>query len=164
MIQESIELDVPVRTAYNQWTQFETFPSFMDGVESVRQIDDKTLEWKARVGGQHLEWTAKIIEQVPDRIIAWHSTTGARHGGSVRFESLGPTRCRVTLQLEVQPEGTLQAAGAALGVVDHKIRGDLKRFQEFLARHGHATGAWRGTIHAGEVGVRMGGEPELPLH
>lgn len=145
-ILEAIEVDVPVRTAYDQWTQFETFPSFMEGVQSVRQLDDRTLEWKADVAGREKTWTAKITEQTPDQRIAWTATEGAHNAGVVTFHRLDEGRSRVTLQLDVDPEGPIENVGDALGLVKGRVKGDMERFKDFIEHRGTETGAWRGRI------------------
>jgi uncharacterized membrane protein len=145
-----IEVDVPVRVAYDQWTQFESFPEFMDAVERVEQLDDTTLAWKASVAGITKEWRAKIVEQRPDELVAWTSTDGARNDGSVRFQPLGPDRTRIAFTLDVEPEGPIEKAGDALGVVEREINGDLERFKAFIEQQPVPTGSWRGTVHAGE--------------
>lgn len=145
-ITEFVEIDVPVRTAYNQWTQFEEFPRFMEGVESVQQLDDATLRWTAEIGGRRKEWTARISEQVPDERIAWTSTSGARNAGVVTFHRLSDDRCRVTLQLDYDPEGLVENVGDFMGVVKRRARGDLDRFKDFIEDRGTETGAYRGTI------------------
>jgi uncharacterized membrane protein len=149
--EDHIDVDVPVRTAYDQWTQFETFPQFMDGVESVVQLDDKTLRWRAKIAGQVKDWTAEITDQTPDRRIAWKSTTGAENGGAVLFEPLDGNRTRVTLKLDADPEGVIETVGANVGFLEGRVKGDLKRFKEFVEARGHETGAWRGEIHGAEV-------------
>jgi uncharacterized membrane protein len=146
-IMESVDVKVPVRTAYDQWTQFETFPKFMEGVKQVRQLDDRTLEWVADIGGKEKRWKAKITQQEPDERIAWTATEGARNAGVVTFHRLDPETSRVTLQLDVDPEGPLENAGDALGVVRHRVKGDMKRFKEFIESRGRETGAWRGEIN-----------------
>ena len=150
-VEHSVDVDVPVRVAYDQWTQFESFPQFMEGVERVVQKDDKSLEWHANVGGQDKHWTAEIVEQTPDQRIAWRSTSGAPNAGIVSFTSNGPSSTRVTLDLEAEPEGAVESAGDALGIFDRRVKGDLDRFKEFIEGRGVATGAWRGEIHGGEV-------------
>lgn len=150
-VEKQIDVNVPIRTAYNQWTQFEDFPRFMEGVESVKQMDDKTLHWKANVYGKTEEWDAVIQEQEPDKRIAWHSTTGAENAGSVSFQSLGPERTRVTLDMGYDPEGLVENVGSWLGVVGLRIEGDLKRFKEFIEQRGQETGAWRGKIENQKV-------------
>ena len=143
---KSIDVEVPVRTAYDQWTQFEEFPRFMEGVEEVRQIDDANLHWRAEIGGQEVEWTARIAEQIPDKRIAWTSTSGARNAGVVTFHHLAPDRCRVTLQLDYEPQGVTEKVGDWLGVVGRRAEGDLERFKEFIEGRHTATGAWRGDV------------------
>ena len=145
-IRESIDVEVPLSTAYNQWTQFEEFPRFMEGVESVRQLDASRLFWKADIGGKTVEWQAKITEQVPDMRVAWRSVSGARNAGSVSFDRLGDQRTRVHLELEYEPEGLVENVGDFLGLVSRRAQGDLERFKEFIERRGHETGAWRGRI------------------
>ena len=150
-ILESIDVDVPVRTAYDQWTQFEEFPRFMDGVEHVRQLDDTTLEWTARIAGASKHWRAKITEQTPDQRIAWAATEGARNAGVVTFHRLDDRKSRVTLQLDVEPEGPVETAGTALVFVQRRAVADLGRFKEFIEERGEATGAWRGEVKQDDV-------------
>jgi len=146
-----IDVDVPARTAYDQWTQFESFPAFMTGVTSVRQLSANRLHWVAEIGGHDVEWTAEITHQEPDRHIGWRSTSGAHNAGSVKFEPLGPNRTRVTLRLDYTPEGAVEKTGSALGVVSHRVEGDLGKFKSFIEGRGAPTGAWRGTILEGRV-------------
>ncbi len=145
-IQEFVEVNVPVRTAYNQWTQFETFPQFMEGIEKVSQLDDKRMHWRASIAGKTEEWDAEITEQIPDERVAWHNTTGAKNAGVVTFHYLEENKSRVTLQLEYEPEGLVQSVGSALNVPERRIKGDLERFKEFIEGRGGETGEWRGTI------------------
>jgi uncharacterized membrane protein len=145
-IVEAIDVDVPVRTAYDQWTQFETFPEFMEGVKSVQQLDDKTLEWKADVAGREKTWQARITEQTPDERIAWTATDGAHNAGVVTFHRLAEGKSRVTLQLDVDPEGPIENIGDALGLVKGRVKGDMERFKDFIEHRGSETGAWRGQI------------------
>ncbi len=145
-IQKSIDVDVPVRTAYNQWTQFEEFPRFMEGVQEVRQLDDTHLHWRADIGGKEKEWDAVITDQVPDQRVAWRSTSGAENAGVVTFQSLGPDRTRVTLQVDYDPDGFVENVGDAMGFVSRRVEGDLDRFKQFIESRGTATGAWRGTV------------------
>ncbi|HEX8033468.1 MAG TPA: SRPBCC family protein [Ktedonobacterales bacterium] len=153
--QQSIDVHVPVHTAYNQWTQFESFPQFMEGVESVQQVDDKHLHWKAKVGGKVQEWDAEITEQIPDQKIAWRSISGAPNGGVVTFNYLGPNETRVLLSIDYEPQGVAESAGAALGFMDRQVKGDLERFKTFIESRGQETGAWRGTIEDHpELGTR----------
>jgi uncharacterized membrane protein len=149
-IEKSVDVRVPVRTAYNQWTQFESFPYFMDGVERVIQLDDRTTHWETNIGGTHREFDARITEQHPDERVAWHTTEtdGPSHGGVVTFHRLDEHSTRVSLQMELEPETLAEKAGTALGIVGNRISGDLKRFKEFIERQGHETGAWRGDIPA----------------
>ena len=147
--QSSIDVNVPLRKAYNQWTQFEEFPRFMEGVEEVRQLDDTRLHWKAEIAGQNREWTAKIEEQTPDRVIAWRSEQGAANAGRVTFEGLDDDRTRVTLEMTFEPEGFVEQAGDTLGFVRRRVEGDLERFKGFVESQPVETGAWRGEIHGG---------------
>ena len=149
-VKQSIDVNVPLTTAYNQWTQFEEFPRFMEAVQEVRQVDDKTLEWTAEINGQVERWTAEIATQEPDERVAWHSTSGPQNAGTVTFESLGDNRTRVNLEMNWQPEGAVQKVGDVLGFDDRQVRGDLERFKEFIESHGTETGAWRGEIEASE--------------
>ncbi len=150
-IQKSIEVNVPLHTAYNQWTQFEEFPRFMEGVKEVRQIDAKRLHWCAEIMGKDVEWDAEITQQTPDRMISWQSTTGAANNGSVRFEQLTDNKTRITLDLEYEPRGAAEKVGDTLGAVSSRVEGDLKRFKEFIEQRGSETGAWRGEIKGGGV-------------
>jgi uncharacterized membrane protein len=149
-ISHSIEVDVPLSTAYNQWTQFEEFPRFMEGVEKVVQLDDATLEWTAEIAGQRRTWRAKITRQEPDEVIAWESTSGARNAGEVRFERLGDNYTAVHLNMEVEPEGAIENLGDAAGVLDRQVQGDLERFKEYIEGRQVETGAWRGEIEQGQ--------------
>jgi uncharacterized membrane protein len=148
---EAIDVDVPVRVAYDQWTQFEEFPKFMEAVESVEQLDDTTLRWTAEIAGVKKTWTAKITEQTPDQRIAWTSVEGAQNAGVVTFHRLDDRRTRVTLQLDVEPEGPVESVGDALGIVARQAKGDLERFKEFVESRGVATGAWRGEVRQDDV-------------
>jgi uncharacterized membrane protein len=150
-IEEGIEVDVPVRTAYNQWTQFEDFPGFMEGVEKVIQIDDTTIHWVAKIGGQHREWDAKITEQEPDQRIAWAATGDVTHAGVVTFHRLDEGRSKVMLQMELEPEDWAAKAADAMGLTKGRIRGDLARFKMFIEARGSETGAWRGEVEQGDV-------------
>jgi uncharacterized membrane protein len=145
-IEESVEVDVPVRTAYNQWTQFEEFPRFMEGVEQVRQLTDTKVHWVAEIAGQRREWDAEITEQVPDERISWCSTQGATNSGVVTFHRLGDGKSKVMLQLEFEPEGAMEQVGDKLGMVKARTKGDLKRFKEFIESQGRVTDAWRGEV------------------
>ncbi len=144
--EESIDVQVPVRTAYNQWTQFEEFPKFMEGVEEVRQLTDTELQWIAEIAGQRREWNAQITEQQPDERIAWTSTEGATNAGVVTFHRLGDSQTKVMLQLEFEPDDAMEKAGDAAGIVKSRVKGDLERFKEFIESRGQETGAWRGEV------------------
>jgi uncharacterized membrane protein len=148
-IEKSIDVNVPVHTAYNQWTQFETFPQFMEGVESVRQLDDSHMHWKASTGGTVREWDAEITDQQPDSHVAWRSLGGQPIAGDVRFEPMGENRSRVTLMMDYEPEGLREQIGDKLGFVDARVKGDLERFKEFIEHRGAPTGAYRGEIEGG---------------
>jgi uncharacterized membrane protein len=153
-IDRSIEVDVPVSTAYNQWTQFEDFPKFMEGVEEVRQIDDKTVHWKARIAGKDEEWDARITEQVPDEVLAWEGFGGADNRGRVFFEPLdGGTRTRIGVAIDYEPEGFVEKVGDMLGIIGRRLEGDLERFKEFIESRGTETGAWRGEVHERPTGT-----------
>ena len=145
-IEKSIEVNVPVRTAYNQWTQFEEFPKFMEGVERVEQQGDKHLHWCAEIGGKTVEWEAEITEQIPDTKVAWCSTSGAHNAGAVSFYRLSDDKCRITLQIDYEPKGVVETVGDWLGVMSRRAEGDLERFKKFIEERGVETGAWRGTI------------------
>jgi uncharacterized membrane protein len=145
-VTKSIDVGVPVSTAYNQWTQFESFPKFMDGVEQIKQLDDRNLHWKVKIGGQHREFDAEITEQHPDERIAWKSTDGKTHAGVVTFHKLAPDETRVTVQLEWEPEGLVEKTGAIVGMDDHQVSGDLDRFKKFVENRDTETGAWRGEV------------------
>lgn len=148
-IEKSFDVEAPLRTVYNQWTQFEDWPQFMDGIEEVRQIDDTHLHWRASVAGKEKEWNAEITEQVPDRLIRWRSTSGAPNNGEVRFEPVGPDASRVTLLMEYEPETAVEKAGDALGVLSRKVEKTLHDFKEFIEERGRETGGWRGEVHGG---------------
>ena len=147
-IERSIDVNVPVSAAYNQWTQFEEFPRFMEGVREVRQLDDRRLLWRAEIGGKEKTWEAEIVEQIPDARIAWRSISGAKNAGVVTFHRLSEGTTRMMLQLEYEPEGAVETAGDWLGVATARVRGDLERFKEFIEKRGAESGAWRGSINA----------------
>jgi uncharacterized membrane protein len=150
-IEESIEVDVPVMTAYNQWTQFEEFPQFMDGVEEVRQLDATHLHWVVSHKGQRHEFDAEVSEQRPDERVAWRTVDGKSHAGVVTFHRLDENRCKVTVQMDWEPEGMLETLGAALGSDDRRVKEDLVRFKELIERRGAESGAWRGEVDRGDV-------------
>jgi uncharacterized membrane protein len=145
-IEQSVDVPQPVRTVYNQWTQFEEFPRFMEGVESVKQIDDTHLHWVAEIGGQRREWDAEITEQKPDQRIAWKSTSGPTNAGVVSFHPLNDNETRVMLQLEHEPSGPVEKVGEWLGVIERRAKADLQRFADFIAKRGTESGAWRGEV------------------
>lgn len=144
---ETIDVDVPVSTAYNQWTQFETFPSFLDEVESITQRDDTHQHWKVKVGGAEREFDAEVTEQHPDERVAWRSVGGdTAHAGAVTFHKLSDTSSRVTVQIDWEPEGLLEKVGSLVGAGQHAVKKDLKNFKEFIEGRGASTGAWRGDV------------------
>jgi uncharacterized membrane protein len=145
-VEKSIDVEVPVSVAYNQWTQFEQFPQFMGGIESITQIDDTHLHWNVSIGGQKREFDAEITEQHPDERVAWRSVDGETHAGVVTFHRLGDSSTRVTVQLDWKPEGIVEKAGAILQVDDVQISSDLKKFKELIESQGFETGAWRGDV------------------
>jgi uncharacterized membrane protein len=145
-VTKSIDVNVPVSTAYNQWTQFELFPQFMEGVKEVRQLDDQNLHWRAEVGGKEQEWDARITEQIPDQRIAWTSASGDMNAGAVDFHRISDDMTRITLTIDYDPEGFLESVGDALGFMNRQVESDLKRFKEFIESRGSETGGWRGTI------------------
>lgn len=149
-VEKSIDVDVPVSVAYGQWTQFEEFPEFMNGITEVRQLDDSHVHWVAEVGGERHEWDAEIIAQEPDRLIAWRSVEGLANSGRVEFE---PTKSgtRVTVEMEYEPEGLKESAGALIGVDASQVEEDLERFKELVENRGLPTGSWRGAIEGGEL-------------
>jgi uncharacterized membrane protein len=148
-IDEAIEVEVPVTTAYNQWTQFEDFPLFMEGVDHVEQLDDTRLHWVATIAGHKAEWDAKIVEQHPDQQISWVSEDGKKTRGTVSFESLGPSRTLIRLSMSYKVEGPAEALGSASGLDAKRVRGDLQRFKELIESRGGESGAWRGEVSAG---------------
>ncbi len=146
VVEKSIEVDMPVSTVYNQWTQFEEFPRFMEGVERVTQLDDTRLHWVAEIAGAKREWDAEIVDQKPDERIAWRSIDGAGNGGIVTFQPTGEAATRVNLQMEFEPAGLAETIGDRLGFVSKQAEGDLKRFKSFMEQRGSETGAWRGAV------------------
>ena len=145
-VTESIDVAVPVQTAYNQWTQFESFPHFMGGVESIKQTDETHSHWVTKIGGVTREFDTEITEQHPDERVAWKSTDGTTHAGVVTFHRLGDAQTKVTVQLDWQAEGIVEKAGALIGVDDHQVKADLDRFKTYIEGQGHEDGAWRGNI------------------
>jgi uncharacterized membrane protein len=150
-IEKDIVVDVPVKVAYDQWTQFESFPEFMEGVKEVVQLDEKRLRWRAEIAGKETEWEAEITDQVPDRHIAWRSVTGAMNAGSVIFQPAGDGKTKVSLELTYEPRDAAEKVGDALGFLERRVTGDLERFKEFVESRGAPTGAWRGEIHGAQV-------------
>jgi uncharacterized membrane protein len=145
-VKKSIDVEAPVRTVYNQWTQFEEFPRFMEGVKRVTQLDDQRLHWVAEIAGKEKEWDAKITEQIPDQRIAWSSEAGEFTAGIVSFEPVGSNRTKVTLEMAYDPQGAMENLADAIGIVSRRIEKDLERFKEFIENRGRETGGWRGTI------------------
>jgi uncharacterized membrane protein len=150
-VEQSIEVEVPVSTAYNQWTQFEEFPRFMDGIEEVRQLDDTHLHWVATHGGRRHEWDAEIAEQRPDERVAWKSIGGTGNAGVVTFHRLADERTKVMVQLEWEAEGVVEQLGGAIGADSRRVKADLERFKEIIEARGRETGAWRGEVERGQV-------------
>ncbi|MCG2621029.1 SRPBCC family protein [Arthrobacter sp. I2-34] len=151
-VEETIDVAAPVRTAYNQWTQFESFPEFMSGVESVTQLTDTTNHWKARIGGVEREFDTEISEQHPDERVAWRSVDGTTHAGVVTFHRLDDITTRIAVQLEWAPETFAEKAGAAFGIDDAQVKSDLRKFKDFIESHGAETGGWRGDVDAPGTG------------
>jgi len=145
-IEESVEVGVPVRTAYNQWTQFEEFPRFMEGVEEIRQIDDTHLHWRTKVAGREKEFDARVTEQIPDERVAWTSEDGAEHAGVVTFHRIDDSRTRVMLQLDLEPDSAVEKLGDALGLAKRRVKGDLENFKQMIEARGGETGGWRGEV------------------
>jgi uncharacterized membrane protein len=148
-IEKSIEVDVPLQVAYDQWTQFEDFPQFMGGVEEIRQAGDSRTHWKLSIGGVKREFDADVMVQKPDQGVSWRSVDGPTHAGSVRFEPLGQSRTRVLLSMDYETEGFVEKVGDALGVIERQATSDLENFKKFIESRGAATGSWRGEIGTG---------------
>jgi uncharacterized membrane protein len=145
-ITESIDVGVDVTTAYDQWTQFESFPQFMEGVDEVRQIDDTHLHWVTSVGPVTREFDATVTEQHPDERVAWKSDSGPEHAGVVTFHRLDDQTSKVTVQMDIDPEGFVENVADKAGILDQRVKGDLKRFKDFIESRGAETGAWRGDV------------------
>lgn len=158
-VEKSVVVNVPVSTAYNQWTQFEDFPQFMGGITSVTQLSDDRLEWVAEIAGVRRRWQAKVLEQVPDRKVSWAASEGATNAGEVTFQEVGTGQTSVHLTLEYEPEGVVETVGDKLGVVENQAEGDLERFKAFIESESYATGAWRGSVSGGAAGT--GGTPNV---
>jgi uncharacterized membrane protein len=150
-IEQSIQVEVPLRTAYNQWTQFEEFPQFMEGVESVRQTDDTHLHWVAEIAGKRHEWDAEVTEQRPDGRVAWQAVDGKTNAGVVTFHRIDDTTTRIMVQMDWEPEGVTEKLGAATGADESRVRGDLERFKEMIESRGAETGGWRGEVDRGST-------------
>ncbi|MER8006951.1 MULTISPECIES: SRPBCC family protein [unclassified Streptomyces] len=149
-VKEAVEVAVPVHTAYNQWTQFEEFPKFMEGVEKVTQVDDTHNHWTTKIGGVRREFDTEIVDQLADERIAWRTVGGdTKQMGMVHFESLDDAHTRVELVMEVETSGAAEKAADALGMVDRRVKGDMKRFKEYIEEHGGETGSWRGRVTPG---------------
>jgi uncharacterized membrane protein len=160
-VEEHIDVSVPVRMAYNQWTQFEEFPQFMEGVEEIRQLDASHTHWKTKIAGVEREFDAEITEQHPDHRIAWKSTSGTDHAGVVTFHRLDANTTRVTVQMDTEPEGVLEKVGDRLGLAKRRVKGDLERFKEMIEARGTETGAWRGEVEQPGEATGRGGEPQV---
>lgn len=145
-IEKTIDVDRPVRSVYNQWTQFEDFPRFMAGVKQVTQLDDTHVHWEAEIWGRNVEWDAEITEQDPDRRISWRSINGAPNAGTVRFEPLGEDRTRVRLVMAYEPQGAVESVGDALGLLNARVETTVQDFKKFIESRGVETGAWRGSV------------------
>ena len=150
-IEESIDVERPVRTVYDQWTQFEEFPRFMEGVQSVQQLDDKRVRWVAEIGGKEHEWVAEITEQHPDERVAWKAIEGHGNAGVVTFHRLDDSETRITLQMDHEPEGMMETLGSAIGSDSRRVKGDLERFKELIESRGVESGAWRGEVEREDV-------------
>ncbi len=143
---ETIDVEAPIATVYNQWTQFEEFPKFMEGVQEVRQLDDRHLHWVAEFGGSRHEWDAEIVEQHPEERVAWRNVDGKENAGVVTFHKIDDGTTRVAVQMDFVPEGLREKVGNALGVPERRVQGDLRRFKDFIESRGQETGAWRGEV------------------
>jgi len=147
-ITESVDVDVDLQTAYDQWTQFETFPQFMEGVESIKQLDDTHLRWNVKVGPVTREFNATVTEQHPSERIAWHSDEGPEHAGVVTFEPITKESTKVTVEMTMDPEGFVENVADKAGVLDHRVKGDMKNFKKFIeSREGAQTGGWHGEVN-----------------
>jgi uncharacterized membrane protein len=152
VVEKTVEVQCPLSTVYNQWTQFETFPRFMEGVEEVRQMGDTRLHWRADIAGMEREWDAEITEQVPDQRISWRSTTGdAPNGGTVQFEPVGADATRVRLAMDYEPQGLAEKAGDAVGIMSSRVQNSVENFKKFIESRGAETGGWRGEVRGGKT-------------
>ncbi len=145
-VTESVDVDVPIKTAYDQWTQFESFPEFMDGVQEIRQIDDTRNHWVIKVGGVTREFDATITEQHPDERVAWRADDGPDHAGVVTFHRIDDNKTRVTAQMDIDPDGFVENLADKAGILDRRVKGDMKRFKEFIEGRGAPSGEWRGDV------------------
>ena len=152
-VEKNIIVDVPVSTAYNQWTQFEEFPRFMGGVQQVEQLDDVRLHWVAEIAGVKREWNAEILEQRPDEKVAWAATEGATNAGAVYFAPIGLSKCEVRLELEYEPEGVVEKVGDALNIVERRAQADLEKFKSYIESKGSESGSWRGEVAGTTAGT-----------
>lgn len=152
-VEKTVVVSAPLSTVYNQWTQFEEFPRFMSGIESITQLEDDRLDWVASIAGVQRRWTAKIVEQVPDQKVAWAAVEGATNAGAVTFEQAGPGETVVHLSLEYEPEGLLESLGDKLSIVEKQAEGDLERFKDYIESKGAETGGWRGSVQGGGAGI-----------
>ncbi|GGQ08944.1 SRPBCC family protein [Streptomyces roseolilacinus] len=151
-VKETVEVEVPVRTAYNQWTQFEEFPNFMEGVEEVTQLDDRHNHWTTKIGGVRREFDTEIIDQLPDERIAWRTVSGdTQQKGVVSFQRVDETHTRVELVMDVEPTGLAEKAADMTGTIDRRVKGDMRRFKEYIETRGGETGGWRGRVRPGDV-------------
>ncbi|MEU6061207.1 SRPBCC family protein [Streptomyces sp. NPDC047097] len=149
-VKETIEVDVPVHTAYNQWTMFEEFPRFMEGVDEIRQIDDRHNHWKTSIGGVHREFDTEIVDQLPDERVAWRTVAGdTRQKGVVTFRKVDERHTRVELVMDVEPSGMAEKAADAVGILDRRVKGDMRRFKDYIETQGGESGGWRGRIRPG---------------
>jgi len=161
-IEKTITVDASIDSVYGQWTQFETFPSFMEGVDKVAQVDDRTLDWTASVAGRTKTWQARITDQTPPERIAWKSIDGAQNDGAVTFTATGAGQTEIRLVVDADPEGIIEQVGDRLGLLDHRIGGDLDRFKRFIEGRSVPTGAWEGEIHGDDVSPAVDVDPSLP--
>ncbi|CAL9333313.1 SRPBCC family protein [Streptomyces sp. Tu 3180] len=149
-VKEAVEVEVPLHTAYNQWTQFEEFPNFMEGVEEITQLDDRHNHWTTKIGGVRREFDTEIVDQLPDERITWRTTSGdIQQKGTVRFQRVDDTHTRVELVMDVEPSGVAEKAADMLGTIDRRVKGDMRRFKGYIEQQGGETGAWRGRITPG---------------
>ncbi len=146
-VKESVEVEVPLHTAYNQWTQFEEFPKFMEGVDEVVQLDERRSHWRTSIAGVSREFDTEIVDQLPDERVAWRTTEGeVKQKGVVTFQKLDDRHTRVNLAVDFTPEGVAEKAGDAMGMVDRRVKGDLRRFKDYIEQRGVEEGGWRGRI------------------